>query len=114
MKKEKITIDEFIRRKQQNQFLREQHRSDVLKMKELHETYEKAVREVATASDLVMSQIIRKYGETIYDDDGTVIGARLEIPAPKPDGSKVMCETYVEYEGLEKHIMYRIGVIYDK
>lgn len=108
-----LKLCEFVHLKEQNTFLKEQHAKDIRKLNELTDTYYKAVRQMNAASDMVMAQIIQKYGEKIYDDDGTLIGYRVEVPAPKPEGYKVMCEPYVHYIGLVPHTMYRIGIIQD-
>lgn len=92
---------------EENKFLREQHRKDLQKIDEMRQ----ATAQINAAADIMIAAIVKELGEPVKDDDGTVIGYRMTMPAPHYDGSQLAVEPYEHIIGLDRTIRYRIGVV---
>lgn len=100
---------EIKRLEAQNAFLKDQHRKDLTKI----DDYRDAVEQIHLASDILLRQIVEAVGEPVYDDDGTLIGKRIEFQKGLPEGSHIYMQPYEHYHGLDITQMYRIGIAYD-
>lgn len=82
-----------------NKSLVEQHIADAHKMNDLLTNQEAALQEIETIYQSHMTDLVEMFGEEVKEDDGTVIGKRIEFfPAEKLNTHKFEADVKVEDE----------------
>lgn len=93
-----------------NRSLIQQHMADAHKMSDLLTNQEAALQEIETIYQSHMTDLVEMFGEDVTEEDGTVIGKRIEFfPAEKLNTHKFEADVKVE-DDKPKVVL---GIIYE-